>query len=273
MLNTRDNLPVHYLFPGGKSKAVTLSYDDGAVEDRQLVSIFNRYGLKGTFHINSGGLDKGNRIAASEVKELYSGHEVACHFYNHPFIDRVPPAKVIHEILADRMKLESIVGYPVRGLSYSMGVHNRTAHEIAAMLGIAYSRTTVSGRQWTMPENWLAWNPTCRHADEDFLTLTEKFIAGKHPFSLFYAWGHSFEFERLNNWQIIEKFGEMMQAVAVSIWFATNIEIFDYVDALQRLRFSADCSMAFNPSVLSVWLQVAERQIELSPGKLTSFNI
>jgi hypothetical protein len=272
MLNAFTNVPVHYHFPGGRSKAVTLSYDDGAVDDRQLVAIFNRYGLKSTFHINSGGLDKGNRIAADEVKGLYAGHEVACHFYNHPFIDRVPPAKIIHEILADRLKLESIVNYPVRGLSYSMGMHNQTAREIAAMLGIAYSRTTFSGRQWTLPENWLAWNPTCRHADDDFLPMAEKFIAGKHPFSLFYAWGHSFEFERLNNWKIIESISEMMQATAASIWFATNIEIFDYVEALQRLRFSADCSMVFNPSVLSVWLEVGDNSLELPAGKLTCTN-
>jgi len=32
------------LFPQGRSRALTMSYDDGVVEDRRLVEIFNRHG-------------------------------------------------------------------------------------------------------------------------------------------------------------------------------------------------------------------------------------
>lgn len=43
-----------YLFPGGKAKALTMSYDDGKVQDRRLIDIFNKYGIKGTFNLNYG---------------------------------------------------------------------------------------------------------------------------------------------------------------------------------------------------------------------------
>ena len=42
------------LFPGGKSKAFTLSYDDGVVQDRRLARLFRDYGLKCTFNLGSG---------------------------------------------------------------------------------------------------------------------------------------------------------------------------------------------------------------------------
>lgn len=38
----------------GKTKVLTLSYDDGVVQDIRLIEIMNKYGLKGTFNINSG---------------------------------------------------------------------------------------------------------------------------------------------------------------------------------------------------------------------------
>ena len=38
----------------GKKKAVTFSYDDGVTQDRRLVELLNRYGLKATFNLNSG---------------------------------------------------------------------------------------------------------------------------------------------------------------------------------------------------------------------------
>ena len=44
-------LPTIYTcFPSGKHKVLTMSYDDGKLEDRRLISIFNKYGIKGTFH-------------------------------------------------------------------------------------------------------------------------------------------------------------------------------------------------------------------------------
>lgn len=42
-----------------------MSYDDGKVEDRRLVEIFNRYGIKGTFHISSG-VKRADRIGKEE---------------------------------------------------------------------------------------------------------------------------------------------------------------------------------------------------------------
>ena len=45
-------------YPGGKPGALTLSYDDGREYDRRLVEIMNRYGLKGTFHLNSANLGR-----------------------------------------------------------------------------------------------------------------------------------------------------------------------------------------------------------------------
>ena len=47
-------------FPGGKLKALTFSYDDGVEQDVRLIEIFKKYGLRGTFNLNSTG---GNRIS------------------------------------------------------------------------------------------------------------------------------------------------------------------------------------------------------------------
>ena len=68
-----------YLYPQGRPKALTMSYDDGVTQDRRLVAIFNRYGIRGTFHLNSALLGTGNRIQPEEVADLYAGHEVSCH--------------------------------------------------------------------------------------------------------------------------------------------------------------------------------------------------
>ena len=42
------------LFPGGKQKAFTMSYDDGVTQDEQLITLMERYGIRGTFNLNPG---------------------------------------------------------------------------------------------------------------------------------------------------------------------------------------------------------------------------
>ena len=46
----------------GKKKAVTFSFDDGVTQDIRLIEILNRYGLRGTFNLNSELLGKAGSL-------------------------------------------------------------------------------------------------------------------------------------------------------------------------------------------------------------------
>ena len=98
---------VYCCYPGGKHKALTMSYDDGRTQDRRLVALFNQYGIKGTFHLNSGFLGDERHVRPDEVAALYAGHEVACHTVTHPTIARCPLPEVTREVLSDREALEA----------------------------------------------------------------------------------------------------------------------------------------------------------------------
>ena len=97
----------------GKNKALTFSFDDGVTQDIRLIELFNKYGLKCTFNLNSELLGKkgmlprvGQRIShykihPEDVMRVYEGHEVAVHTLHHPFLDQLPPALAAEEILGD----------------------------------------------------------------------------------------------------------------------------------------------------------------------------
>jgi peptidoglycan/xylan/chitin deacetylase (PgdA/CDA1 family) len=118
-------------YPEGRHKALTMSYDDGVAADRRLVDIFNRNGIKGTFHINSGLFGEGERITEAEAVTLYRGHEVSAHTLTHPTIARCPKEQLVYEIMEDRKRLEKAFGYTVRGMSYPNGSFNK--HGVTAM--------------------------------------------------------------------------------------------------------------------------------------------
>ncbi len=253
-------------FPGGKHKVLTISYDDGKSADRRLVDILNRNGLKGTFHINSEMLGIGDRLTAEEVGSLYKGHEVSTHTLTHPTIARSPREQLVHEIFQDRNNLEQIVGYTVRGLSYPNGSYNQRIKDLLPHLGIEYARITGSTNDFAIPDDLYEWKATCHH-NHNLLELTDKFLGinKKQNLYMMYVWGHSYEFDNDNNWDLIEEFSARI-ANQQDIWYATNIEIVDYMNAFRNLKFSAASDRVYNPSACSVWILVDDQIIEILGG-------
>lgn len=261
---------IYYCFPEGKHKVLTMSYDDGKLQDRRLIDIFNKHSIKGTFHINSGLIRNEERIKEDEIYNLYKGHEIACHTLTHPTIARCPGEQIVNQILKDREELEKIAKIPVRGLSYPNGSYDKKIKEVLPFLGIAYSRTINDTGSFKMPEDFMEWNPTCYH-NMNLLELADEFLRlqKKQYLYMMYVWGHSYDFERDNNWELIEMFCEMI-GNKKDIWYATNIEIVDYLQAVKNLIYTAVGDQVYNPSILDVWISVDDKIIKVEGGKYTS---
>ena len=103
---------VYKVFPGGKFKVLTFSYDDGKIEDRRLVKLFNKFNLKATFNLNTGIIDPAIRIPQEEWPELYKGHDIAVHTFTHPTMIRLNNYNALREILDDKDNLEKIFKRP-----------------------------------------------------------------------------------------------------------------------------------------------------------------
>lgn len=126
-------------YPKGKTKAVTMSYDDGQIYDRRLIEIFDKYGIKGSFHLCSSFLDKEGYVSSSELKTLYKQHEVSLHTVNHPTFAFTPCESQVNDIVEDRKKLERITGKIVKGLSYPIGSFDKDVIARLDSLGVLYS--------------------------------------------------------------------------------------------------------------------------------------
>lgn len=267
-------------FPNGLAKALTFSYDDGVESDIRFMNILDKYGMKGTFNINSGGFapegtiyPKGTirrRMTKSQCLNVYTNcnHEIAIHGYSHPFLNSLPPATATAEIMNDRKNLEEMYGKIIRGGAYPFGAYNDTVVEILKNSGVAYCRTTQSTYSFDLPTDWLRLHPTCAHGDKKLFELADSFInATNTRFSkLFYIWGHTYEFEEHNNWNIIETLCEKL-AKSNDIWYCTNIELYDYMYAYEHLQFSIDMKFVRNMSALKVWFEYNDKVYEADSGK------
>lgn len=261
-------------FPDGRAKALTLSYDDGVKDDIRLIDIMKKHGLKGTFNINAGLYSPddydyssrawGGRLKLADAVKLFSesGMEVGSHGYTHPHLDRLELPQVTYEIVRDRAELEEQYGVLIRGGAYPYGTYNDETVEALKASGIVYYRTVLSTGKFDIPTDWLRLPATCHHRDARLPELTEKFLqaapAGHEAPLLFYLWGHSYEFGRDDNWEIIENFAATMDGHD-EVWHATNIEVYDYIAAWHQLRFSLQIDMVENPTALDLWFTHHDR--------------
>jgi peptidoglycan/xylan/chitin deacetylase (PgdA/CDA1 family) len=262
-------------FPQGKRMALTTSFDDGHVHDRKIVRAFNEWGIKGTFNLNSGNLGKTGRPApddnkshldSSEIASLFQGHEVAIHTVTHPFLQRLDASQIVREVLEDRIALENLLGYPVRGMAYPFGTYNQQVIEILRHLGIRYCRGVGTGGTSFPPPEPLTWSPTA-HQYGSVSELFEKYYGNERHSGVFYIWGHGYEFERTQDWAGLERIYKPLSGKP-DIWYCTNIELFDYEDARQRLIIAANRATVYNPSSQPVTINVDGRLMDVPSGKL-----
>ena len=150
-----------------------------------------------------------------------------------------------------------------------------TLRAYMADLDIAYIRTAGGDNDsFSLPDDWYLWMPTAHHDNGHIMEYIDKFIsldvsaqyiAQRHP-RLFYLWGHAFEFERNQNWAHLEEIAAKLGG-RDDVWYATNIEIHDYVTAYKQLKYSADESIVYNPTLFDIWFDIDRTLYKIKPGE------
>ena len=252
------------VFKDGKQYALTMSFDDGSYDER-LIEIFDKYGIKGTFHLNSGNM---KREDYDRMGEIYKNHEISCHGLTHRSMTYVPVHSLYEEIIEDRKNLEKQAGYPVTGLSYANGKYDDNVISALRSMGIVYSRTTRSTHEFALPKDFMKWHPTCHY--KECMEYGQKFIDSMtgwfgYP-KLLYVWGHGHELENNGHWGLIEDFCKLVSGNE-KIWYATNIEIYSYITDQRRLVIAADESMVYNPTAIKIWFSKDGTVYSINPGE------
>ena len=225
----------------GKNKALTFSFDDGVRQDIRLIEIFNKYGLKGTFNLNSGflGLEgtlvrngrtvRHDKVSEDEIKSVYNGHEVAVHTITHPNLTGLDKDEIIRQVELDRRRLSEICGYEVVGMAYPCGgVNNddRVAEIIRENTGVLYARGLESTYSFQPQDNLLRFKPTVYYIEDCLDDVVDRFLEEKSDTpSLLYIWGHSYEMDaEYISWEKFEQVCKRLSGHS-DIFYGTNKEV------------------------------------------------
>lgn len=255
-------------FPNFREKAFTMSYDDGVRQDKRLIAIMKENGLKGTFNLSDGFFEKTvlntgkGHVTKEEALEIYDGMEVALHGERHLSLAEVDLGMATNDIATNRKNLENLFGKIVKGMAYANGTYDDEVIQMLKACGVQYARTGISTEGFNLPTDWLRMPSTCHHNHPKLMDLARFFVEDFYPEKmyfwakrpkLFYLWGHSYEFDNDNNWHVIEEFAKYI-GNREDIWYATNGEIFEYIQAYDRLEFSMDGNIIHNPTTTDIYM-------------------
>lgn len=272
-------------FPDGKEKAVTFSYDDGTRSDLRLAGRLQYYNLRCTFNLSSSWLSQKNHLTPEEIEKeiLPFGHEIAVHGEMHKAEGIVRAIEGIRDVLQCRLALEKHFGRIIRGMAYpdcgitrfAGGMSKDRIKTYLRDLDIVYARSLgADNDSFDLPEDWLEWIPTVHHGNPDAISYAEQFVAldiqnaytSQRGPRLFYLWGHSYEFDDNNNWPLLDAICKRLSGHD-NIWYATNMEIYEYVCAYHCLIYSADGTIITNPTLLTVWFDYNGQLYSVLPGQ------
>lgn len=155
------------------------------------------------------------------------------------------------------------------GLLLGNALYN-AAGAVLPAVGIRYARTVADTGKYNFPQDWLRWDPTC-HIFNHLLEYGQRFVERtslRKPL-LFYVWGHSWELNGNDGWTMMEQFCKQVGG-RDDIWYATNIAVYDYMQAVSQLEFTADADRVYNRSAADCWLYVNGATVRLPAGEITA---
>lgn len=263
------------LYPNGKTKAFNVTYDDGVLQDREFVKMLNKYGIKGTFNLNSGLMEKEfawfhecgmivKRLSIDAAKELYTGHEIASHTLTHPNMQGMSAEQILREMSQDKDNLERIFGTKVLGFAVPFNYYSNLVAECAKIVGFEYARTSDMSGGYTPCEDDFYWKAGIFHLSPELESYVDVFLETDEELAVGQIVGHSYDFDAERNW---DKMEELLAKVAEDshVWFATHLELVRYLKAMKKAEIT-DKSIQ-NKSEIELWFDFDGNTIKVKSGE------
>lgn len=266
---------IRKLYPGGKPKAFNISYDDGVLQDVRFVELLNKYGLKGTFNLNSGLMKTGfawihengmtvKRLPESVVRKLYEGHEVASHTCTHPYMDSLSKADILGQMGADRFFLEKLLGREVKGFAVPFLYYSDLIAECAREVGFEYARISEETNGYNLPDDPYWWRGGKFVWDDDLEGYVGHFLDTDAELALCQIVGHAYDLDVFDMWGRMEN---ILRAVAADkdVLPMTNLELARYAAGM-KLAVITDEEI-HNGSDIALWFRVDGTTVCVCPGE------
>jgi len=262
-------LPQLDILPGGKKVALVSSWDDGGLDDIQLMDTLYQYGIKGTFMMVAGTSAMIPRMNELEAKAM----EIGSHSWSHPPFYNSSPQRCLDESVEARRLLESKLGHPIISFAYpydySPAYDTKGDYVLRSLRSAGYwfGRSTSTGatlRTVDAMSEPLTMKPTTHFigsaANMKSLLDARLLIPG----SVFHLWGHSYELAGTGMATLRSTLAVL--AKNPSVWYATIGELMLWKYTREKLQIVANLNVVGDKTftLKMPWLHPYLRKVPVS---------
>ncbi len=144
---------------------LTVSVDDGSVNDMHSADLLEKYGLKATFYIPATNWER-PVLTAAQVRTLSANFEIGGHTYGHVALPKLSLSQMRAEIEGGKNWVEDVTGQPANSFCYPFSKFNTLVrHEVEAS-GFVGARTSMFNRNELPSDPFLTGVSThaCSHS-------------------------------------------------------------------------------------------------------------
>lgn len=231
---------------------ITTSWDDGHPLDLRLAELLARHGLAGTFYVPLS--NSRPTLSRVEIRELSKQFEIGAHTVHHLRLTDLSATEANAEIRESKSRLEDTLGEPCRTFCFPGGRFRPEHIQMLKNAGYVAARTVeLLSLATPSPVGGLAVIPTSvqayphsffgyvrnaakRHSSgavgkllslavtRDWVLLAKQMLASANDTGgVFHLWGHSWEIDKLGQWQALDSVFAAMAHMQAS--FVTNYEL------------------------------------------------
>lgn len=257
-------------YPGGRKKAFNITYDDGVLQDVRFVAMLNKYGLKGTFNLNSQLMAEGfswthpsgaavTRLTREEIGNLYDGHEIASHTLTHPYMQELDREGLKKQLGEDKENLERLFGREVKGFAVPFDYYSQEIANCAAGCGFEYARKSEFSLSYKPCTDWYHWKTGVYHIMPELIPFVKGFLLADRELAVCQIVGHSYDLDTENLWDTMEEICRTISGQE-DVWPCTNLELVRYLKAMESFD-------GVNRSGMDLWFEEDGAVIQIPPVK------
>ena len=269
---------VKKLYPGGYKKAFNITYDDGVLQDKRFVQLLDKYGIPGTFHLNSQLMqeqfswthpngDTITRLPLAAAANLYKNHEVASHTLTHPDFTNLPESEILRQMSKDKQALQQLCGRDVVGFGVPFDYFDTVAASCARQCGFLYARNSEQSLNYTPPYDYFNWSVGIYHLNPLLHQYVQGFFNTDEELALCQIVGHSYDLDTENMWDDMETILALVAQNTDTVAL-THAQLVTYLKAM-RTAWISDTAID-NRSAHTLWFEVDGKVVSLKPGEKTN---
>lgn len=209
---------------------VTTSWDDGHKLDLRLAKLLKKYNLHGTFYVcpEHREFKKSDLLFETDILLLSRDFEIGAHTITHLDLTKIPLKKAGEEINESKEYLEKLLNKKIYAFCYPYGEYNYNIKNLVKSSGFILARTTkrfehtLGNDAFSLPTTFhtynhfindirhilkfskLRLNKLFKYTDWEYLAM-DLFDHDLENKGIFHLWGHSWEIEKFNAWDKLER--------------------------------------------------------------------